>query len=222
MSRKFTKTNYNKFHKNGYFTKKNYLSLADERNLFKSFEKMKFKKVSQKRKFHYSHVFKSSYKGMPSSNEPFLAKFNVAKNPEKNKTFVNFWKKYLIPDLKKLTKDKSKFFLLPNIYKLKKGDLFRCHIDDYAGICGYTFYLNKGWKWDYGGILNLVFENGKSDQIFPDNNSIMFRNEKKPLYHFLNEIPFYAKNNYQYLVVGWAADKKYDNSKLRGSYHYVE
>ena len=31
--------------------------------------------------------------------------------------------------------------------------------------------------------------------------------------HFLNEVPFYAKNHYQYLVVGFGADKKYDKQK---------
>jgi hypothetical protein len=41
----------------------------------------------------------------------------------------------------------------------------------------------------------------------------MFRNEKKPLYHFLNEVPFYAKNHYQYLIVGFGADKKHDRRK---------
>ena len=213
MSRKFTIKNNKNFKKIGYFTKKNYLNSNDEKKLFKSFEKMKFEQISQKKKSHYSHVFKSSYNGMPSADEPYLAKYGLGKNPEKNKTFVDFWKKYLIPDLKKLTKNKAKYFLLPNIFKLKKGDFLRCHIDNYVGICGYTFYLNKGWKWDYGGILNLVLKDGASDQIFPFNNSIMFRNEKKQLYHFLNEVPFYAKNHYQYLVVGFGADKKHDKHK---------
>ena len=43
---------------------------------------------------------------------------------------------------------------------------------------------------------------------------------KKNLYIIFNKFT-YAKNNYQHLVVG-CPDKKYDNSKLRGSYHYVE
>jgi hypothetical protein len=159
---------------------------------------------------------------MPTSNEPFIAKFSIGLNPEKNKKFLGLWKENLIPDLKKLTKNKAKYFLLPNIYKLGKGDVFRCHIDNYAGICGYTFYINKDWKWDYGGILNLIFKDNSTEQIYPHNNSVMFRNEKKKLYHFLPLIPDYIKNKYQYLVVGWASNRKLCTSKMRGAYHYVK
>lgn len=220
--RSFSQAKKKKFNELGYFLENNYLKKNLDKKLYKSFEKMKFKKIYQKRNLHYSHVFKSNYIGMPTSNEPFIARFSVGLNPEKNEKFINFWKENLIPDLKKLTNNKAKYFLIPNVYKLGKGDVFRCHIDDYAGICGYTFYLNKDWKWDYGGILNLAFKDGSTDQIFPINNRIMFRNEKKKLYHFLPEIPKYVKNKYQYLVVGWAADKKFDESKLRGQYHYVK
>ena len=85
MSRKFTIKNNKNFKKIGYFTKKNYLNSNDEKKLFKSFEKMKFEQISQKKKSHYSHVFKSSYNGMPSADEPYLAKYGLGKNPEKNK-----------------------------------------------------------------------------------------------------------------------------------------
>ena len=91
MSRKFTIKNNKNFKKIGYFTKKDYLNSNDEKKLFNSFEKMKFEQISQKKKSHYSHVFKSSYNGMPSADEPYLAKYGLGKNPGKNKTFVELF-----------------------------------------------------------------------------------------------------------------------------------
>ena len=49
MSRKFTIKNHKNFKKIGYFTKKNYLNSNDVKKLFKSFEKMKFEQISQKK-----------------------------------------------------------------------------------------------------------------------------------------------------------------------------
>jgi hypothetical protein len=116
----FTIQNYKNFKNVGYFTKKNYLEKTFKKKLHESFDKMSFKKVSQVRKFHYRHIFKSDYPNLPSKNEAFRAKFSVAKKPRKNQLFEQFWKNFIIPDLKKLTNNKAKYFLFPNIYKLKK------------------------------------------------------------------------------------------------------
>lgn len=101
----------------------------------------------------------------------------------------------------------------PFIHKLSSGSFYRSHLDKYAGICGYTYFLNRQWMWDYGGILRFYSEkNLDSFSIFPKSNRILIRDEKERLFHDVSIVSKYAKND-QYLILGWAGIEKPTNPK---------
>ena len=49
-------------------------------------------------------------------------------------------------------------------HKFMEKDFFRIHMDGYAGGYALTVSLNKRWKWDWGGILNIL--HGKDESQF--------------------------------------------------------
>ena len=91
--------------------------------------------------------------------------------------------------------------------RFSPGSFLRMHVDDYAGELGFTIFINDGWKWDYGGILNFVSENGeKAFPVFPENNMAIIRNESYKSFHYAAQQTSYS-NADQFLLVGWASDK---------------
>jgi Rps23 Pro-64 3,4-dihydroxylase Tpa1-like proline 4-hydroxylase len=194
------------------FLKNNYLD-----NLKNNLSKLKFKKVSQVRDKHFSHVFKYKDPKWPSVNEKWISSFSVAKKSKlKDKLLDDIFYNQIVKTIKKKSKNKIKYFLYPNIYKISSGDFFRCHYDQFAGSVGYTLFISDNWKWDYGGILHF-FNKKKVEPCFPDDNKFLIRDERKPLLHFVTQVPKYVKKSH-YLILGWAKQSSGKKSKLRGEY----
>ena len=80
-------------------------------------------------------------------------------------------------------------------HKFSSGNFFRVHMDGYAGGYAMTLSLNKNWKWDWGGILNITY--GKNQEkllsLLPKWNCInILNNYIHPSPHFLSPIQSYA------------------------------
>lgn len=196
----------------------NFLEQKSLKKIKKVLPILKFKTVYQKRAKHFNHVFKFNDSKWPSKNEEWSSRFGVAINSELKKELVDdIFYNHIVKEIKKRSKNKIKYFLYPNIYKIKSGDYFRCHYDQFAGTIGYTLFFSTDWKWDYGGILNFLDKNLKSEAFFPENNMLLLRNEKKPLLHYVTQVPKYV-NTSHYLILGWAKDKPGKKSKFRGEY----
>ena len=111
------------------------------------------------------------------------------------------------------------YAISPNAVKLKSGDLYRAHHDEYAGSVGYSFFLNDGWCADYGGILTYV-KWDTLEPIYPLANRLLLRNETLKEFHFLNSVEQFCTKE-QYIVLGWADTKSGENSKIRGEYRRI-
>lgn len=205
------------FKKKTIIEKKEFLKLKDYKSLFKEVKSLKYKKIYQIRKKHFSHVFKYNNSRWPKANESWEASFSYAINNKKSKSLNKFFYKIIVPYIKKISKNKIKYFLFPNIYRISKGDYFRCHYDQFAGIFGYNLFLSDEWKWDYGGILHFIDKKNIAVPYFPEKNKLLLRNEKKKLLHFVTEVPKYVKQSH-YLILGWCSDSSGEASKLRGDY----
>ena len=156
--------------------------------------------VDQVRKKHYSHVFEMDSPMFPQKDEVYSARFKRSDFLENSvsKIFEEFFK----PKLNELSdSDLSEFDV--RCYKLDIGDFYRTHIDDYAGTIGTTFYLNKNWCWDWGGILHIGVEDDSLNSIFPKYNRLVVHDMKKFRFpHFISPVTDYAKSS-RYTIVSF-------------------
>jgi len=180
-------------------------------------EDLQFDLVSQERHGHYGHVFKSEDPNLPDATESYAAQFQLSENREGSKTFNEQFENEVVPYLKN-TLPSLRFFLKPNIMRVDRNCYFRAHNDSYAGQVGYTFFFSSGWKWDYGGLLTFVNEEGACP-IFPENNLFLIRNEQAKPQHFVSPVCSWAREKYYYLLVGWAASEDQGDSDVRGTYY---
>lgn len=187
--------------------KKHLKNVIEVQNLFKEKDLLKilkkfqtsrgWKKINQVRDKHYSHVFKNNSPYLPSANEKYLSQFSRNEKLSKDKyinkivysNLLHFFKKqYKINDIK----------LDMRCHKFKSGDFFRVHMDGYAGGHAVTISLNKYWKWDWGGVLNILY--GKKDSeilgILPKWNVVnILDNNIHPSPHFVTPIQNFALEN---------------------------
>ena len=66
-----------------------------------------------------------------------------------------------------------------------------------------TFYLNKNWCWDWGGILHIGVEDDSLNSIFPKYNRLVVHDMKKFRFpHFISPVTDYAKSS-RYTIVSF-------------------
>ena len=128
----------------------------------------------------------------PKEDEVYTAKFYRSNKLELK--INNIFNKYFKPTLKSLSQFNLNEFDV-RCYKLDEGCHYRTHMDDYAGDIGCVYYLNKCWRWDWGGILHIGTSDDSLKSIFPKFNRIMIHDMKKFRFpHFIDQVTSYAKN----------------------------
>jgi len=180
--------------------------------------KAEFKKIHQEKESHYSHVFKSTSERVSQENEIYISNYYQACDLDT----IEFLKKRIAPIIGReiLKQNKNiKNIMIPQLMRFSSGSFLRMHVDDYAGESGYTIFINNGWKWDYGGILNFVSKDGyEALPIFPEDNLAIIRDESKKSFHYVSQQLSFS-NSSQYLLVGWASNKisheKFDYIPIR-------
>jgi Rps23 Pro-64 3,4-dihydroxylase Tpa1-like proline 4-hydroxylase len=171
------------------------LNLANEINdLFSQNKEWEF--IDQIRENHYNSILKSENKYLPHPNEHYSAKFSRSKNLESTIIISNVFNNYFIPLLKQVSPFEMNEFDY-RCYKLDKGDHYRSHNDDYAGTVNFIYYVNKEWRWDWGGLLNVCSHTDYDycQPIFPKFNRVVLLNNKifkAP--HFVSSIENFALN----------------------------
>jgi hypothetical protein len=163
-----------------------------------------FDSIDQVRENHYNTVIKNSVSSLPDVDEVYTAKFNKSTTLNKHPIFQIFMNE-IKSISNSLNDEKIKFYTKPLCYKMNAGNHMRTHVDLYAGEFGYTYYLTKNWKWDWGGIVNYYIE--EEDTIYPilpKFNRLVLRNEKIKLHHHVSVINEYALEN-RYTINGWGS-----------------
>ena len=152
--------------------------------------------MDQIRPDHYGHVFKSENPNLPQEGEIYTAKFkrsDVLRNSEiVNKAFED----YFVPILKDLSPFPVDEFDI-RCYKLDAGDHYRTHYDGYAGKINIIYYVNDTWRWDWGGVLNILSSNDPDYcyPIFPKfNRVVLLNNQSFSAPHFVSSVEKFAQN----------------------------
>ncbi len=188
----------------------NFFTEEDASKILEKFMKDKnWTHILQEKSKHYSHVFKNNSKYMPDESETYLSSFWRNDNLSNDE----FIKEKIITAIKKYFYE---IFKIQNLeidircHKFKHKDFFRIHMDGYAGGYALTISLNKNWKWDWGGVLNIL--HGKEESLILGllpkwNCANILNNNIHPSPHFVNQIQDYAKTS-RYSITCFVKEKK--------------
>ncbi len=189
-------TRLKQYNERGYIIIDDFLPTEIAEELNKMYVNQKeWEKIDQVRETHYQHVFATKSPLLPKGDEFYIARFDRARDLEKNLRLDEIYKQYFIPQLEEFA-GKLKAFDV-RCYQLSPGDFYRSHIDDYAGSIGCVYYLNKRWIWDWGGLLHVnSYEENEDfvETIFPKFNRIVLLDHKKFKFpHFVSVVSEYAR-----------------------------
>lgn len=197
MGMHYTLENINQLNSKGFTYLDNVLPLDLANQLYDTYiQEKEWDVFDQIREKHYSHVFKSPNPFLPQEGEIYSARFNRSISLESNEIIKNAFNNYLIPLIQQISPFKMSEYDV-RCYKLESEDHYRTHIDDYAGTINMIYYVNKEWRWDWGGILNVLSHDDLElcESIFPKFNRVVLLNNKvfrSP--HFVSTVEKYALN----------------------------
>ena len=198
----------------GLSSKSNFLDQKIYKELKEIISNAKFEEIYQERPDHYKHVFKSKNSRLNNEEDTYKCRFDLATDDNTINLIKHKILPYFISALQSINLDLN-YFMVPSLVRLRAGSFYRTHVDDYAGQAGYTYFVNDGWKWDYGGILTYLESNGSNSYpIFPEDNMILLRDEKIKAFHYVTQQMEYSKK-FQYLLLGWASINEIKDNKIR-------
>ena len=195
----------------------NFLNENDHSILLEQLTLLKFKEVTQIKEGHYSHIFHFNGDYFPNTNEIYSAKFNHIEDNLITESILSNFKIKIVELIRKKYDNKYKYFSHPVIVKLNKSCYYRLHTDAYAGKIGYTYFLNKKWIYDHGGLLNFINHDKTILPVIPISNRIIIRNEKEVLPHFLSSIEQWSDLE-QFIIIGWIDDEIRLNNNIIKNY----
>jgi Rps23 Pro-64 3,4-dihydroxylase Tpa1-like proline 4-hydroxylase len=171
------------------------LELAEKINEIYS-QNEEWELIDQIRENHYNSILKSDNEFLPRPNEHYSAKFNRSKSLELTDIIRDTFNNHFIPLLKQVSPFEMNEFDV-RCYKLDKSNHYRSHNDDYAGTVNFIYYVNKEWRWDWGGLLNVCSHEDQDycQSIFPKFNRVVLLNNKVfKAPHFVSSVESFALN----------------------------
>jgi Rps23 Pro-64 3,4-dihydroxylase Tpa1-like proline 4-hydroxylase len=167
----------------------------------KQFQDAEYELIDQERAHHYEHVFLTESPYLPKPGETYFARFWRSRQLEISAGIQQLVFEQIKPVIEGVSKHVCESVDL-RAYKMTTGDHFRVHIDEYAGPVGFIYYLCKGWKWDWGGVL-MTADGDEMIASLPKFNQLIVLNHGKcrpP--HFVTPVTSFAFEP-RYMLVGF-------------------
>ena len=125
-----------------------------------------YDKIVQERRGYYNREFKDGIPFIPDIDEVYRSEFYRSHYLESNSTIREAYYSYIKPLVEDVT---GKLIVDADLrcYKMNEGGHFRMHRDAYISDTGFVWYLSQNWKWDWGGILIAVDEDGRAEATIP-------------------------------------------------------
>ena len=159
--------------------------------------------VDQVREHHYDHVFKTDSPYLPKGDEPYLARFGRARALEQTEFLQGFYRAHIQPITDALAEVQTTKVDLRAL-RMTEWQHQRIHIDEYAGKVGFIYYMSKGWKWDWGGLLLTAHGDGVTASVPKFNQLIVLNHGKQRPPHCVTPVTPFAREP-RYMLVGFAA-----------------
>ena len=124
----------------------NYFEPDSASKILSELKALTYVEVNQERHGHYEHVFKSNDPTLPNENDFYAARFEMSEDREGSTEFNRIFQEKILFDIRKLNPN-IRYYLKPNVYRMRKSHYFRSHTDAYAGEVGYTFFFSSSIAW---------------------------------------------------------------------------
>jgi Rps23 Pro-64 3,4-dihydroxylase Tpa1-like proline 4-hydroxylase len=152
-----------------------------------------YDKITQERTNHYRRELLNPPK-FPDANEIYTAEFYRSNYLEKSDLIKNCFQNYIKPLIEQHSKKTITTADL-RVYKMLEGGHYRIHKDNWMATTGFVWYLNKDWKWDWGGLLiDLDMNNENYANItIPEFNQLVIMNHQSEVPHLVTQVTSYAQ-----------------------------
>lgn len=137
----------------------------------------------------------------PNDDESYTAKFDSHDDLLDGELVQTAVHNHILPKLKNLTGIIGEItpygpkIITLSAAVLHPGDHYRLHKDDFHCDYGFIWYLSKNWKWDWGGLLINVKEDGTACVTRPIFNKVIFlkHHEEFNNWHCITTVESYSK-----------------------------
>lgn len=169
------------------------------RNEFKNAD---YDRITQERRGYYGREFTDDIPFVPDQGEVYRSEFHRSNYLESNAVIRECYYSYIKPLVEETTGKQVADADL-RCYKMIEGGHFRIHRDAYISDVGFIWYLTRNWKWDWGGILMSIGEDGKADPTIPQFNQLVIMNHRDgQVPHFVTPVTPWALEP-RYMLVGF-------------------
>ena len=166
------------------------------------FEQADYDRIIQERRGYYGREFTDDIPFVPTIDEVYRSEFYRSNYLEGNGVIRESYYSFIKP-LVESTTGKQMIDADLRCYKMEAGGHFRIHRDAYISDTGFIWYLSKDWKWDWGGILMSIDEQGKAEATIPQFNQLVIMNHKDgQVPHFVTPVTAWALEP-RYMLVGF-------------------
>lgn len=161
------------------------------------FKQADYDRITQERNGYYGREFMDDIPFVPDAGEVYRSEFHRSNFLENNAVIRECYYSYIKPLVEETT---GKLVADADLrcYKMIEGGHFRVHRDAYISDVGFIWYLTRNWKWDWGGVLMNIHENGVAEATIPQFNQLVIMNHRD------GQVPHYVTP-----VTPWALEPRY-------------